>query len=532
MSLKSDERYFQSDDFQSLLKRYRDSLRRGSSDYFDAADFVDISDYLVDQNQLEEALEASERGLELHPTDEVLKVVHAGVLLLNGRYDEAAALIQTMDEEASADVIYLKAQLAYGRDNDIKKANAYFDRWLQLQEKNYQSALQKSHGSKMGDDDEDDEYDDDPEETLRDAYLRVALSVNDFAKTNDKAFFDLIPWIKRYEERFPTMGHCDSDMELLHLTHEAGIYQEMEILCKKFLDTNPYFENVWTYLAYAQFMNRRIDEAANSADFALAINPSDADALVVRGNCYFEHENYQAALEYFQQGHDLGNRSEDFRLACCYIKQGRKDEGVACMDEQVKYLLSEENSNMDDEEVCELLTNIAQEYLICQEHEKAFKAIDKALDILPGNLDSVKMEGELHLSMGHEKSAHTCFQYVLQNSATPYSDSFHMAVSFMRYGYLKFSTSVLVQLVETNPSEKEFPEKTFVSSFLAYATLIQGNMKDGIAWARKAMEENPQMFRELIRFDVPKLIDDSQVVEYILDHYPKGLPLQPDAMID
>lgn len=527
--IPSDEKYFQSDEFQSLLRRYQESMRRGTPEYFDAADFADFSDYFVDHNQMDEAQAASERGLELHPTDEVLKVVHAGVLLLNGHYAEAAKIIRTIDNEASPDVIYLKGQLAYGRDHDIEAANACFEKWLKLQEKDYATDTQRAAEGKR---DEDDEDDIDPEVRIRDAYLRVALSINDLAVSNEKAKHDLLPWVNRYLERFPSLGNDASDLDMLHLVYDAGLYRVMEDICKRFLDTNPYFDNLWTYLAYAQLMNGRTDEAATSADFALAINPSDAGALLVRGNCYYEVKNYQAAYDHLFQGHMYGNHSEDYRLACCLVRLGQIEQAVAFMDEYVTYLFSEENNSMDDDTLCELLGCLSREYLNCREPKRAFNTIEKALDVKPGDVDCVRMEGEIHLSMGNEKNAHTCFQYVLNNGESPYTESFNMAVIFLRYSYLKFSVAVFTQLVESDPSEKEFPQKKYVSTFLAYAFLLQKKMKEGIKWTKKALEDSPELFRDIIRLDVPGSIDNAQVADYILAHYPNGLSTHPDTFVD
>ena len=90
---------FNSPEFQELLSRYEQSRREGALCYLDSEYYVDLSDYYLDRDNPNEALKAIDEGLSLHPNDDLLPAVRAGVLIYLHRFAEAQEIVETLDSD-------------------------------------------------------------------------------------------------------------------------------------------------------------------------------------------------------------------------------------------------------------------------------------------------------------------------------------------------------------------------------------------------------------------------------------------------
>ena len=65
--MTDNQAYFDSKEFQQILRQYEESIQQGSSIYMDADDLADIADYYQYNGRLEEADNAINRALEYNP---------------------------------------------------------------------------------------------------------------------------------------------------------------------------------------------------------------------------------------------------------------------------------------------------------------------------------------------------------------------------------------------------------------------------------------------------------------------------------
>ena len=127
------DNYEESVEFQELLKDYQQSRRQGRNTYFDSDAFIDIAEYYMTHNPMEEAFEVIEDGLAFHPNEEALLSLKANVLISMNRYDEAETILEHLDPEEDHDVYYFYGQLACGKERDYEKAKKLFKKWLKIE---------------------------------------------------------------------------------------------------------------------------------------------------------------------------------------------------------------------------------------------------------------------------------------------------------------------------------------------------------------------------------------------------------------
>ena len=65
--MTDNQEYFDSKEFQQILRQYEESIQQGGSIYMDADDLADIADYYQYNGRLEEADNAINMALEYNP---------------------------------------------------------------------------------------------------------------------------------------------------------------------------------------------------------------------------------------------------------------------------------------------------------------------------------------------------------------------------------------------------------------------------------------------------------------------------------
>jgi tetratricopeptide (TPR) repeat protein len=101
-------------------------------------------------------------------------------------------------------------------------------------------------------------------------------------------------------------------------------------MCKWYLDENPYNENVQRYLANSLFMKEQFAEAAESYNRVLKDNPGDVEALERQAMAYMYLEDYESALQDFEQLRASNYRDPNYyrSIAVCHAQLGQGQETV------------------------------------------------------------------------------------------------------------------------------------------------------------------------------------------------------------
>lgn len=85
-----------------------------------------------------------------------------------------------------------------------------------------------------------------------------------------------------------------------------GKYKDSERLFNELLDKDPYSANYWNALAGVQYMKEDYSGALTSSEYAIAIDPNDANGLLSKANTLYAMGNHdegsQILPEIFREG--------------------------------------------------------------------------------------------------------------------------------------------------------------------------------------------------------------------------------------
>ena len=357
--------YFDSDEFREILNNYEESRKQGYPCYLDEDDYADLSDFYMNNNKPEDAMECSEEGLSNHPDSVLLLSVKSGLLIFYHRYQEARDLLNTIPQERSnLDVFYQRAQLIYALDGDADTAEELFREWIELQKK-----------EEKKNNEDDDEY-------IRESYIHVITS---FVELTENRQYDeelVKRWIEEYLVTFPNIGLSSSDTVLSEIVREERLYDMVEKVYLKILENDPYNTMGYTILATAQNAIGKIDESIESCNFAIAIDSRDWEAKAVLAHNYFMRGNHKQALALVEEVvNALGDYSQSLLYAKCLIVNERTAEGLEQLKNAEEYACSFREVIPDF--YCDIYCEIADLYMLCDHDAEALTAIDKVLAIAP-----------------------------------------------------------------------------------------------------------------------------------------------------
>lgn len=513
------EKYYQSEEFKEILQRYERALQGSEKVYFDESDMLDISDYYLNNNDLDNALFAADLGISLHPQSEDLLLSRANALLFQHRYEEVEALISNLHETPRYDILFLQAQIQCGRGL-LDDADYQFEEWTEKQEqlfaRNIEGASTSSRTEEEMEDEED--YEDDySEEELRDAYLHVAMSFDQLCEEVDeqRVSIYLRHWIEEYIDRFHEMGQFDADLDLAHLAQDWDFAEEQETIFKRLLDSDPYLKDGWASLAEAQEMCGKYAEAQESADFALAINPKDGKAIKVKGLSLFCMENYRDALPFLQQLRNRGLYDLTPQLAYCYLAEGNKANTERYLQECVDWIEEGRAEGYTNEDIAQFYDIIADVYRAEDECEKALEFVEKAIKLDPKEMEYRMLKGEILLCTGKEVDALNTFVSILGKTKTIPRDLYRIGVIYFTYDYFYMARCFLEVAVEMHKKDIDFPELADTYAYLSITNWSLGNTETAIGCLREATKRSPKTVKKVFAKKLPDSLADADVFDYI-----------------
>ncbi|MCD6279719.1 tetratricopeptide repeat protein [Candidatus Micrarchaeota archaeon] len=94
-----------------------------------------------------------------------------------------------------------------------------------------------------------------------------------------------------------------------------------------------------------QLDEHKIEEAVETADEILKLNPDDAIALYIYGRSLYMKEQFEDALSYLSKAAEIDNKQKDIWqvIGYCLIAMGRYDEAI----EPLEYVVSVDPENVE-----------------------------------------------------------------------------------------------------------------------------------------------------------------------------------------
>ena len=252
---------------------------------------------------------------------------------------------------------------------------------------------------------------------------------NLFAEYNDynKSF----EWIAR------SQGDDSDDFKELMARTLFGIgkYEDSGRLFNELLDHNPYSKVYWNALANAQFMSEDYSASITSSEYAIAIDPDDAESILTKANGLYHLENYEEALTYFEK-YSEKNSTDEFgylHQGTCLINLGKYEEAIS------RLLMAENNAPKDSQYLPEIYQELAFAYSELKLPEIALRYLDKTEELDCDHIDMEVIRGHILVANRRVKEAENVWKNVIINSGSAPKTMLQIMVSLYDNRYISAS---------------------------------------------------------------------------------------------
>ncbi len=276
-------------DKSPLVQSYEQAQILGKSKYFDVDEFCEIIDYYYFSQEFDNARDAVQAALSIHPQSFDILLRQARVCIEFKKFDTAIDILKRLlTEDSSEPEIYLLLGFSYISLGKLKKAEKAFGLMLDLAE------------------DEEDR--------------KMFLGDIAYVFFNKKHFSLAYKYYKKLYELDPT----DSSIlyEMAFCLERQNRNKESRDLYIKYLKENPFVKIAWYNLGVVYTKLNEPHKAIEAFDYALAIDPDFSSAIYNKAHILFELKQYKKSIDYYKKLLKLekNNPSAYFFIAKNYIE--------------------------------------------------------------------------------------------------------------------------------------------------------------------------------------------------------------------
>ena len=459
---QEDLEFFNSEDFQEILKKYEESVKSGHPIYMDADDLADVADYYQFNERLEEAEEAISLAIQYNPQA-------VGPMLYRSREALAVKDFETARNYASQikvvdalEALFLEGEILIC-EGKAEEANELYRQYMKEEVM-------------------DDE--------LMDYVYDVAHIFSEYGLYK-KAF----EWIAR------SQGDDSKDFkELMGRTlFGLGKYKDSEKIFNELIDQNPFSSSYWNALASTQFMQEDYSSAVTSSEYAIAIDPNDPDGLLAKANSLFNLDNFEAALSFFEKySEKMPDDAFGFlHQGTCLINIGRHEEAIKVLEK------AEELAQKEPQHLPDIYQELAFAYSELQQPDTAVYYLDKTELLDCDHINILIIKGHVMLSNGKRDEAEKAFRKALQLSENSPKVMLRIIVSLYDNKYLESSYFLLKKFFKYVVDENWKDGY----SYLALCCMNLDKKDEFLEYVKLACEKNPKEARMVLGTYFPEDVE-------------------------
>lgn len=457
---------------KELLKQYQ-NLKLGRQHSFIEEDaFERIIDYYDEKDDIPEALEAADTGLEQYPFSSQLMIKKADLLLASRKYKEALDVLENAELFDSSDInLYILKTDAYLALDQQPKAVALLE-----------AALGMFEG----------------EERL-DLLFELADVYDDYEEF-DKVF----DCLKLILEEDPS--NEEALYKICFWTDFTGRNEESIRLHQQIIEDQPFSELAWFNLAAAFQGLKLYEKAIDAYQYAVAIDEKFDYAYRNMGDAYLRLRKYKEAIEVLEKVLEL-TRPEDViyeAIGHCYHRMGNYAQARFHYKKAV-------HLNPDDSK---LHYKIAVTYMLEEQWSSAAKQLENAMRIHRSIPEYNLAMGECKMNMHQYKDAIQYFGTVVRNKTKNVAGWEALIRCLIK---AKFYEEAIEQCNAALKATDGKPLFLFYHSAMLFEI---GKTKEALLKLEAAMEKAPRLLKKFIELN-PSILQNNQVVD-IVARYKKG----------
>ena len=472
---KTGDEYFDSEEFRNTLESYEESVRSGHPLFLDADDLADIADYYHFTGIDQQADEVIDYALSLYPNATLPNVFKAREALAIGDYDSAVEYIEQIENQDDPEYHYMQAELLIAKDQ-VEKADEYL--------REYFATV--------------------PPEEYQDFVYDIANIYFDYG-LSDKAY----EWLMR------TKGDGSNDFKELmaRILFGLGKYKDSERIFNELLDPDPYSKRYWNGLANAQFMNEDFSGSVTSSEYAIAIDPNDADSLLNQANALYRLGNFEEAIRYYDRFGELVQPDEFSLLhkGSSLVNLNRHDEAFSTLLQALK--ISPADSPF--------LPQIYQELAFCCSTlgrlDEALDYIERTRDLDCDHIDMLVLKGHILLEHNHIHEAEEVFKNAMIRSEEDPLVILRILVSLYDNKYVKAAYEMFKKFFALIVNE-DFNQGY---SYMALCCWDLNFTEEFLMYLRLAVERNPREARQVLGHLFPEEMAAKDYYQYMYNKLKK-----------
>lgn len=459
-------------EFKNVLSRYTSAQDNNNNVFFDLDDLVDIAEYYNCNGDYEASKQAARYALQLyHGATGPLALLSRMAMFNDNDIEAAKAYANDIEDKYDLEYYYLTAEIMIMED-DVNGADKYLESKIVLLE----------------------------DEDLDDFYFEVPAIFIDYNLPEIAQ-----KWLARCEDK------TDVEYQFMQgrIEYLNGDYKLSERIFKTLIEQEPFSTQIWDSLAMSQYMRNRFIPSIESSDYAMAINPSDTDAMLNKANCLSALGNNKEAADFYKRylkffGSDANTR---LLLAVTLMADGKYDEAL--------------NELETAERLCDNASSLT---VISKETAYALSCLDRGEEAIlyldnaerQGNMnhnDRLMAEGYIYLSQGQPDYARDCFVNAIINSKFSDKVRMEMIVSYFDFEYYG---QVYDMLYPTLSDENNTETKGY--AYLAYSCKMLGMHDKFLSFMKKACELNPTEAQAVLGKLFPKDCPTENYFSYAVKH--------------
>jgi tetratricopeptide (TPR) repeat protein len=454
------------EEIRELVKQFQNLKAGRGHSFLEEEAFEKIIDYFDDVEDLPQALEAAEMGIEQYHNSSVLLIKKADLLIATRHYHEALKILNHAELLDSNDInLYILKTDVYLALDQQEKAVALL-----------QNALQLFEGQE------------------RIELLFELADVYDDYEEFDK-IFDCLKLILEQEP-----NNEEALYKICFWTDFTGRNEESIRLHQQIIEDYPYSELAWFNLAAAYQGLKLYEKAVDAYKYAVAIDEKFDYAYRNMGDAYIRLRKYKDAIEVLEKVLEL-SRPEDViyeAIGHCYDRL--KNYAQARF-----YYRKASHLNQGDSK---LYYKIACTYIHEEQWSMAVKQLETAMQIHRLQPEYNLAMGECKMQMGEYKEAIQYFSNVVRQRPRNIS-SWEALIRCLYQG--EFFEEALEQV---KAAIKITEGKPIFVYYLSAIYLALGKTKEGLIQLEAALTASPKLLKKLIQLN-PALLRHQLVVDVI-----------------
>lgn len=454
------------DEIRQLVKQFQ-NLRSGRGNSFLEEDaFEKIVDYFDDLEDLPQAQEAVEMGLEQYPYSAMLHIKKADLLIATRRYHDALDVLNHAELLDSNDInLYILKTDVYLALDQQEKAVALLENALSLFDGQERIEMLFELA---------DVYDDYEEFDKIFDCLKLILEQE---PTNEEALYKICFW-----------------------TDFTGRNEESITLHQQIIEDHPYSELAWFNLGAAFQGLKLYEKSIDAYKYAVAIDEKFDYAYRNMGDAYIRLRKYKDAIEALERVLEL-SRPEDV----IYEAIGHCYDRLRNYAQARFYFRKASHLNQEDSK---LYFKIACTYMNEGQWNTAAKQLQTALQIHRLQPEYNLAMGECKMNLGEFKEAIQFFSTVVAQRPKNIS-SWEALIRCLYIG--EYYDEAVEQIDAAIRHTDNKPIFTFYLSAIYFA---MGRSKEGLVQLENGMNKAPKLLKKLIDLN-PSILQHHQVVDLV-----------------